>query len=333
MAAKRYTIQDIARQAEVGVGTVSRVLNGNPNVKGQTRTKVQAVIEKIGYQPSYAARSLRTQTSNTIGFIADAVATTSYAVDIIRGAQDAAWKRGKLLLVVDADNNPDLRERAVESMIAREVEGVIYAAMFHQEVALPEQFKTLPTVLVDCYTEAEGFLSAVPDEVQGGRIATETLLEKDHKRIAIITNDRLDIGYPAPAGRFAGYQQALESAGISFDEQLFLEGEGSATSGYECTLKLMQLAEPPTAIFCCTDRMAMGVYDALKELGLNIPEDVAVVGFDNQELIAAYLRPPLSTVALPHYEMGRWAVEQLLSGAQTTTQHLVPCPFVARASV
>ena len=334
MASKRFTIQDVARQAEVGVGTVSRVLNNDPKVKDTTRQHVLGVIDQVGYQPSFTARSLRTQKSNTIGFIADAVATTSYAVDIIKGAQDAAWERGKLLLVIDADDNLELRERAVKSLLEREVEGVIYAAMFHQKVELPQPFETLPTVLVDCYSADIAFPSAVPDEVQGGKLATDKLLEKGHKRIAIITNDRLDVGHPAPKGRFTGYRQALEKAGVAFDAQLFLEGEGTATSGYTCTQTLMRLKTPPTAIFCCTDRMAMGVYDALKELDLNIPNDVAVVGFDNQEVIAAFLRPPLSTVALPHYEMGRWAIEQLLdAGADRTVQRLVPCPFVARDSI
>ena len=332
MASKRFTIQDVARQADVGVGTVSRVLNDDPKVKDTTRQHVLSVIDRVGYQPSFTARSLRTQKSGTIGFIADAVATTSYAVDIIKGAQNAAWARGKLLLVVDADN-PELRERAFESMVEREVEGVIYAAMFHQKVELPAQFGTLPTVLVDCYSDSGAFPSAVPDEVQGGRTATEELLKKGHKRVAIVTNDRLETGYPAPAGRFAGYKQALENAGIPFDDELFLEGDGDATSGYTCTHELMRLKEPPTAIFCCTDRMAMGVYDALKELELSIPGDVAVVGFDNQEVIAAFLRPPLSTVALPHSEMGRWAVEQVLTGAETPVKRLIFCPFVSRESV
>jgi LacI family transcriptional regulator len=338
MDSRRYTISDIARKAGVGVGTVSRVLNNDPKVKEQTRQKVQTIIKKLGYQPSFTARSLRTQKTHVIGFIADAVATTPYAVNVIKGAQDAAWEHGKLLLVVDADNDTTRREAALETMIERKVEGIIYAAMFHQEVALSKRFHDAPTVLVDCYSKDSTSPSVVPDEVQGGRLATEKLLERGHKRIAIITNDKLSSGYPAPKGRLKGYKQALQKAQIPFDESLFLEGNSNADTGYERTVTLMHLKHPPTAIFCCTDRMAMGAYDALKKLGYSIPNDVSVVGFDNQDVIATYLYPPLSTVALPHYEMGQWAIRQLLSkntlGAiQVKSQHILPCPFIERASI
>jgi LacI family transcriptional regulator len=337
MDARRYTISDIARKAGVGVGTVSRVLNNEPNVKEQTRQHVQKIIAKLGYQPSFTARSLRTQKTHVIGFIADAVATTPYAVNVVKGAQDAAWEHGKLLLVVDADNNSERREAALETMIERKVEGIIYAAMFHQEVHLSKRFRDVPTVLVDCFTKDHAFPSVVPDEVQGGRLATEKLIERGHRRIAIITNDKLSSGYPAPKGRLKGYKEALKKARLPFDESLFLEGDSNAKSGYHCTLKLMRLKHPPTAIFCCTDRMAMGAYDALKELGLKIPQEVAVVGFDNQDVIATFLNPPLSTIALPHYEMGQWAVKQLLSRTTSSNikmrQQVLPCPFVERNSI
>jgi LacI family transcriptional regulator len=338
MTTRRYTIQDIAQKAGVGVGTVSRVLNEDPNVKDKTRQQILAVIEKVGYQPSFTARSLRTQKTHVLGFIADAVATTPFAVNVIKGAQDAAWEHGKLLLVVDADNDSSRREAALETMIERKVEGIIYAAMFHQEVKLSNRFRDVPAVLVDCFTRDNTFPSVVPDEVQGGRTATEKLIAKGHKRIAIITNDKLSKGYPAPMGRLKGYRQALKKAHLPFDKTLFLEGNGNADTGYLFTLELMKLKNPPTAIFCCTDRTAMGTYGALKKLGFKIPDDISVVGFDNQDVIATYLYPPLSTLALPHYEMGQWAVKQLLlepssGNVNTPYQQILPCPFIERASV
>lgn len=333
MDSKRYTIADIAREAEVGVGTVSRVLNNDPNVKEQTRQKVRKVIETLGYQPSFTARSLRTQKTQTLGFISDAVATTPYAVNLIKGAQDAAWERGKLLIVVDADNDSQRREAALETLIERNVEGIIYAAMFHQEVSLAEQFLQLPTVLVDCFEKSARFPSVVPDEIQSARLATETLIQYGHRRIGHITNDNVTIPHPAPSQRLAGYKQALANAGLSFDPDLIRESDGNAFSGAQHTLELMHLKNPPSALFCGTDRIAMGAYDALKSLGLRIPDDVSVIGFDNQEVIAAYLNPPLSTMALPHYEMGQWAVNHLLSETSDKVQQLMPCPFIPRASV
>ena len=334
MATKRYTIQDIAREAEVGVGTVSRVLNDDPNVKSNTRSKVQKVIDKIGYQPSYAARSLRTQKSNTIGFIADAVATTPFAVNLIKGAQDAAWQRGKLLLIVDADNNLDRRERAVESMLERDVEGIVYAAMYHQEVSLSDAFKSVPTVLVDCYSQDETYPSCVPDEFQGAHNAVKEFTCKNHRRIAIILGAELDSIYPAMRGRYEGYCAALKEANIALRADFVRVGEGNAHSGFAETLILMKLPEPPTAIFCCTDRMALGTYDALKSVGLNVPDDVSVIGFDNQPVIVEQLHPPLSTMALPHEEMGHWSINTLLNLSETAPQRQVlPCPFIERASV
>lgn len=333
MNSKRYTIQDIAREAKVGVGTVSRVINNDPNVKTKTREHVQAVIERVGYQPSFTARSLRTQQTHVIGFIADSVATTPYAVDVIKGAQDCAWENEKLLLVVDADGDDTLRERALEMMIERNVEGIIYAAMWHQEVNLTNKFRTLPTVLVDCYLKDASLPSCVPDEVQGGREATRELIKQNHKRIALILNESLDSPYPAARGRYEGYAQALKEAGLKLEPELIYFGDGDAASSFAYTLDLMKLEMPPTAIFCGTDRMAMGTYDALKSLGLSIPKDISVIGFDNQEVIAKQLHPPLSTMALPHAEMGRWAVNYLLSNNSENLQEVLFCPFVSRASI
>ena len=333
MQVRRYTIQDVAKEARVGVGTVSRVLNDDPNVKTKTREHVQAVIERVGYQPSFTARSLRTQKSNTIGFISDAVATTPFAVNLIKGAQDAALEHGKLLLIVDADHKPHTRERALEHMLKRNVEGVVYAAMFHQEVNLSKAFKALPTVLVDCYSKDKSFPSSAPDEFQGGYDAAYELIRHGHKRIAIILGTRLDSPYPAMQGRYKGYEKALRDAGLPLRKTLVRVGDGDSKSSFDRTIELMKLAKPPTAIFCCTDRMALGTYDALKSLGMNIPNDVSIVGFDNQDVIAEQLYPPLSTMALPHEEMGRWAIEMLLRDKLEPNQHVFPCPFIERASI
>jgi len=138
-------------------------------------------------------------------------------------------------------------------------------------------------------------------------------------------------------GRFEGYKQALASYGVPFDPRLVRAGTVIAPEGYRCALELMQLPERPTALFCFNDQMAMGAYDAVKQLGLIIPDDVAIVGFDNLEVIAAQLRPPLTTMELPHYEMGQWAVQYLLDHADGSdpepVQQTIACPLIERASV
>lgn len=330
------TIKEVAERARVSPATVSFVINKTKGQSFSTETKerVWAAVEDLGYRPNPAAQALRTRTSNFVGFVADAVATTPFAVDLIKGAQDCAKERGKLLLVIDADGNAEQRERAFEVMLEQRVEGIVYAAMFHQEIELFDRFRDLPVVLVDCYTKDNIFPAVVPDEIQGGQLATEQLIAKGHRRIAMLANAKFTEGYPAPIGRLEGYKRALENANLPFDDELVFEGDSHASTGYSGTRQLMQLRDPPTALFCGTDRMAMGSYDALKELGLGIPDDVAVIGFDNQEIIAAFLRPPLSTVMLPHYSMGWLAIERLFdTHSRDRQRHLVPCPFVPRESI
>jgi LacI family transcriptional regulator len=173
----------------------------------------------------------------------------------------------------------------------------------------------------------------VPDEFQGGHDATEHLLRKGHRRIGFIN----EIGpLPAMFGRLEGYKQALATYGVPYDPEIIRTGTVVAAEGYRYAHELLQLSERPTALFCYNDSMAMGAYDAIRELGLRIPDDVAIVGFDNHELIAAQLRPGLTTMELPHYEMGQWAVNYLLStrseAQHVPVQHKIPCRLVERAS-
>ena len=332
MTARRPTIQDIAREAGVGVGTVSRVLNESDQVSDVTREKVLQAIEELNYRPSFAARLMRTRTPKIIGFITDEIASTPFAVDTIKGAQSSAWEQNRLLLVVNSDQYEDMEENAIAVMLERGAEGIIYAAMFHREVTPPERIRKVPAVLLDCFDAARSFPSVVPDEVGGGRLAAEILSQRGHKRIAFI-----NLGPPAiPAyiGRLKGFRQGLEPLGL-FDPALIREGPNEPQNGYESSLVLMKLSDPPTAIFCASDRIAMGVYNALHELGLRIPDDVAVLGFDNQEVIAEGLKPTLSTIALPHYEMGQWAIQYLIENHDDLepVQKKLRCPFIERESI
>jgi len=159
------------------------------------------------------------------------------------------------------------------------------------------------------------------------------LLKKGHRRIGFINN--VD-SVPATVGRLAGYQQALAAWGLPFDAGLIRTGPSEARGGYDCALDLMSQPDRPTALFCYNDRMAMGAYDALRKLRLSIPDDVAVIGFDNQEIIAAALHPGLSTMELPHYRMGAWAVQYLLGETPEggrPIQKVMDCPYIARESV
>jgi LacI family transcriptional regulator len=333
------TMTDVARMVGVSQTTVSFVLNNvaGSNISEETRERVLEAVKKLSYRPNAAAKALRTSKSHTIGFITDDIATTPFAGNIIKGAQDMAWSNDKLLMIINTSNNPEIAEAAIEMMLERQVEAIMYATWRHMIVEPPPNLYEVPAVLLDCFCADRSLPSVVPDEVGGGRTATEVLLRKGHRRVGYIT-----LAYRPEMQAFVrleGYKTALASYGIPFDPALVRTGTSTAVGGYSETLELMKLPDPPTAIFCANDRTAMGAYDALKELGLSIPRDVAVIGFDNQEIISAFLRPGLSTLALPHYQMGQWAVEYLLShrGTQEISeppeQKTIECPVVMRESV
>jgi LacI family transcriptional regulator len=338
---RKYTIEDIAKIAGVSRGTVSRVLNNHPAVSDETRDTVLKVMERLNYRPNFSARHMRTDSSNLVGFglITDEVITTPYAVDMIRGAQETLWAMGKVMLVVNAGYQKKMTEASLEALLERRVEGIIYAAMYHRPVELPLENPQVPIVLANCFSPDRLYASVVPDEVAGGYAATKHLLAKGHRRIGFINlGPPLEGGgepVPAATGRLEGYRKALAEYDLPFDPVLIRYTGQTPQSNLSLVYELMRLAVPPTAIFCGNDRTAMSCYGALAELGLWIPDDVAVVGYDNQPDIAGGLWPPLTTVQLPHYGMGKWAVEYLMSAKNSQaqpTQHKLDCPLVERES-
>jgi LacI family transcriptional regulator len=327
---------EVAKKAGVSQTTVSLVVNNDRsiNISEATRQRVLDAIRELGYRPNAAARKMRTNRSHYIGFITDEIATTPHAGLIVKGAQDAAWQASKIILLVNTSGHPDMEEAAVEMMLEQRVEGIIYAAMYHHPVEPPETLQQLPSVLLNCYNQDRSLPSVVSDEVDGGFSATEYLIKKGHRRIGFANYTGPT---PGSVGRLEGYKKALEHHGIPYDPAFVEHAAGEADGGYDCTMRLFQRNPRPTALFCFNDRMAMGAYDALRKLNLEIPQDVAVVGFDNQEIIAAHLWPGLTTLQLPHYEMGVWAVEYLIKiiadpENRAPVQHMIGCPIVERNS-
>jgi LacI family transcriptional regulator len=294
-----------------------------------------SAIEQLGYRPNAFAKNLRLRRSQIIGFVTDEILTSPYAGKIIQGAQDAAKTAGKILLLANTGGDPELEKADIETMLEYQVGGIIYATMCHRLVEPPPVLYEIPSVLLDCYDKERVFPSVVPNEVKSGLKATKVLLQKGHRRIGFV-NCLEDV--PAIKGRLDGYRQALEVYDVPFREELVCYGESNQDSAYQCTKQLMQIPLPPTAILCFNDQMAMGTYEALYDMKLEIPKDVAVMGFDNLEIIAAFLRPKLSTMELPHYQMGQWAVNYLVEHAEnkeelTPVQHTIECPYIERFSV
>jgi LacI family transcriptional regulator len=266
-----------------------------------------------------------------IGLLSEEIATTPHAGRIILGAQEAARARGLTLIIVNTTQDQEDIDRDVQSLLRNQVDGVLYATMYHKEVEVPSALAAVPTVLIDAVDKSHSVPSVVPDEEGGARSAVLELLGAGHRQIGFATNSD-DV--PATRGRLAGYSAAMRGAGIEVDPTLIVARESETPGGHLAALELLDRPNRPTALFCYNDRMAMGAYRAAAELGLRIPDDLSIIGFDNQELIAEGLFPALTTVALPHFEMGAWALEHLsevvssgASDSDDVTEHDVDTPI------
>jgi LacI family transcriptional regulator len=309
----RVRISDVASAAGVSIATVSASLNEveSARISADTRARVREVADRLGYVPNRLAQGLRVQRSGTIGFVGDRVATTPYAVGMVLGALEAAQAADRVVLLMNSGGHDDLEAREFETLLQHQVDGVLYATMWHRTVEVPAVLGDTPVVLVDAESADPTVSSAVPDEVGGAMTAVGELLGQGHRRIAFINNADPTL---AATGRLEGYRRALGQAGIEADRALVVAvTDIGPEGGYRAARRLLAMPKRPTAVFCFRDLMAMGVYRAALEAGLDIPRDLSVVGFDDMEGVASGLFPGLTTVALPHYEMGAWGVQQLLA--------------------
>lgn len=330
-------IRAVARAAGVSTTTVSHSLNDLGRISPATRERVRRIAAELGYAPNSLARGLRRQRSETIGLLGDEIVTTPFAGRIIAGAQEAAKAYGSLLLIFNTNREPELEEREALLLKQRRVDGVLYAAMYHREVTIPATLAGVPVVLVDAVSADRSISSVVPDEVSGGRDAASLLLSAGHRRIGFL-NGEDDI--PAAYGRLQGFEEALATAGVELNRSHVLRVPHTAEGGYQGGLSLLQMPDRPTGIFCFTDRVAMGCYQAADAVG-RIPDDLSIVGFDDLQIISEGLRPGLTTIALPHFEMGAWAINRLYAeldarsrGEDMPAKHLVlPGPVARRSSV
>jgi LacI family transcriptional regulator len=329
----KVSMKDVADRAGVSASTVSLVLSGKHSaIPEATRQRVLDAAGELGYRRNALAAGLRRQMSDTIGFISDLIATTPHAGAMVQGAQDAAWKVGKVLLMINTGGDPAVEHRAVEAMLDRQVDGLVYAAMYHRLIDPPPALREVPAVLLDARSDDTSLSSIAPDEEGGAFAATSALLDAGHRRIGYLQSDA---PIPAAEERLQGYRVALESRGVAFDPVLVVAGIDEHPGGFAAASELLGRPDRPSAIFAFNDRMAAGAAHAAHRLGLSVPRDLSLVGFDNEVLVAPLVEPPLTTVQLPHYEMGRWAVEHLLQVAAggAAEQHRIACPLVVRESV
>lgn len=345
MSSKNIGIKDVAVAAGVSVTTVSHVLNevSYARISSETRDKVRNAAEELGYGPNRLAQALRTQRTGMLGLVSEEIATTPHAGRIILGADEAAKARGYNLMIINTPGSASLESRQadVQALLERRVDGILYATMYHRNVELPRNLENVPSVLVDSVAIGGNITAVVPDEDGGARAAVGALLDAGHTRIGFINNTD-DV--PATRQRLQAFRAMLTEAGLDGDAAPVESEVSEVHGGYAAAKRILSRedrADVPTALFCYNDRMAMGAYRAAAELGLSIPKDLSVVGFDDQELIAANVYPGLTTVALPHYEMGAWATDHLIDAIEgkedLSLMALHPtvlgCPLVRRDSV
>jgi LacI family transcriptional regulator len=328
---RRPTLRDVAERAMVSPTTASFVLTGRDDMRisDDARHRVLRAAAELSYRPNLTARSLRTKVTRTIALVSDTIATEQYAGGLIDGSLSAALAHQHLLFVCETEGDPEVEARLVEDLLGRQVDGFVYASMFTRQVQLPRALRDHPLVLLNCTTRDARIPAVVPDEVGAGRSAAQALLERGHRDgIHVVGEPNVDVF--ASRERMAGILEALSGAGARLAGVLDCAWQPEAV--YDAVSELLRLGGPPDALVCMNDRVALGAYQALQEAGVAIPDEVSVVSFDDSEL-AGWLRPQLTSVALPHHEMGRRAVELLLSEHPTTEIERIPMPLRERLSV
>lgn len=325
---------DVGRLAGVSATTVSFVINARDSeaIRPETRQRVIAAVDELGYRPNRAAQGLRTRRTSTIGFMTDEVAVESFVGQIITGVHDVAWRQGSVLLVINTMRSRAVTRVALDNLIDRQVDCIIFAAAGTRRVTLPPSVGRAPTLLVNCYTAKDSLPCLLPDEVGGGRSAARILIDAGHTNIAYLT------GVPgawATRARLRGYREELRGAHIDARDQIVAAGNYQADSGYQLTLELLTKRPRPTAILCGNDRMALGALMALREKGVDVPGEMSLVGYDDQDTLVTRVSPAITNVRLPFYDMGRWAAERMFGrGVEgLAPRTYLPCVPVLRESV
>jgi LacI family transcriptional regulator len=313
-------------------------------ISAEVEVRVLRAAEDLGYRPNIVSRSLRTGTTHTLGFISDTVATTPFAGNLIKGALEAARDRDHLLLIAETEGDPMLEQELLEAMVDRQVDGIVLASMYTRRIAVPKLLKSRAAVLLNAVPARPAHLtSVIPDELAAGRTAAETLITAGHRGgIYLVGAGPKPTQGPKPAGgvaaveRLAGIKAAFRDAGLKAAGAVACV-EWQPELGYAAVRKLIEQGARLGALICFNDRLALGAYNALAEAGLAVPSDVSVVSFDDDP-IASWVQPQLTTIAIPHYELGRKSIELLLDGttnAEANGERIVriPMPLRLRESV
>jgi LacI family transcriptional regulator len=333
----RVTMSDVANLAQCSQSTVSVVLNDSATVRISldTRDRILKAARELGYKIERSPSPRAGRPMRRIAVVFDDLTICPEAVIAVDGVREAFWETGDIVSAYNCHADNAMEQRTLEAILRSHPSAIIYTTVRTREVTVPKVLydTEVPVVLVNCYSKDRAFPAVVPGDVAAANRATELLIAAKHTRIAHITGEAWQ---EVSADRLRGYRDALATADLPFDPTLVREGNWQLSSGYDATLELMRMKRPPTAIFCGNDRMAIGCYEALKQLGLRIPQDVSVVGFDDEDL-ASHIMPKLTTLKFPRRQMGAWAAERAMAPShnRAETHRIVKleCELVERESV
>ena len=303
------TIEDVAMRAQVSRATVSRVLNNNSRVDETLRARVLEAVQALGYQPNHVARRLRARSSTVIGLIISDI-QNPYFISVIRGVEDTSYAQHMSVVLCNSDEDVAKQQLYLQLMESEHVAGlIIVPANSHDNAGLVRLKQAgIPIILLDRTVETLQVDAVKVDNVRGAYEAVNHLIALGHQRIGMISGFKhLTTGDE----RYHGYRNALHAAGLLIDDKLVRFGDFKTESGYRLTRELMSVLNPPQALFVANNLMTLGAMRALRELGVRIPEDVALVGFDDMPW-SGELFSPLTAVSQPTYELGQEAVQLLM---------------------
>jgi len=302
------TIKDVAKIAGVHPSTVSRVINNDFRISEKTKENVLLIINKLGYTPNAIARGLKTKRTYTLGMLIPDI-TNPFFAEIGRGVEDAANKNNFNVILCNTDDKLKKERTYLEILKGKRVDGLILGTAHNKDKSILElEEKKFPYILISRNIEGLDKNCIIIDDVSGGIMATEYLVKLGHYRIAHISGP---LKTRSAVNRLKGYKLALKKNKIEYQEELVKEGDFRITGGYKAMKKLLELPEPPTAIFAANDLLALGTMQAIQKKKYHIPEDFCIIGFNDIKL-ASFVYPPLTTIRQPMQEMGALAVKMLL---------------------
>lgn len=328
----KATIYDVAREAGVSIATVSHVINGKGKISRQRREEILNIMKRLNYRPNAIASALASKRTYTLGLLVPDISNPFFA-EIARAVEDRGHQLGYSVIICSTDNNEEKVKRYVSLLKQKQVDGVIIGTgVSHGELLKPLQEHSLAITLIARDHPELGASCVRVHDLDGGRLAAEHLLRLGHRRLAVLAeNERVT----SSGERVRGFVETAASFGVELPPDHIAVCDHKIEDGYRRAKAMLQLAGQPTGLFCCNDLLAIGALQAIRELGLRVPEDCSVVSFDDT-ILARVTDPPLTVIAQPIEEMGRLAVDlvvQDLSGQDDPARRMVlPPELVVRGS-